>query len=470
MEAIRVCQVCGHLEPADTTGRCDSCGLYTGLTVLPSDEAKRVARRVRRQRRRRRLLRLCLLFILLGGVGLWVAQAYWDRGIRPPSATTDMSATVGPDTWPQVRRTPNNTGFIPQAVPYPFRVQWTYRTSKRLLASPAVVGRHVYVTTEDRRTLALDRRTGQVAWAYTHRGPLSSTPAVAGDLLIVATRPGRIIAFDRHSGTLQWETELVGSILASPLVINGTVYIGSIDRKLYALDAATGRQRWAFATQRSIVVEAAYAADRVIATTQESMIYVIGAETGRLRLIYDTGLGRHVVAGVAIAGDRAYFGSIRGRVWAIDWRETTYPLERAMLFWKNNLFFWGVLSKPPVQKGTVWSKRIRGDVTHTPAIAHHTVYAAASQGTVLALDTVTGNERWTADLGMRITAAPTVAGDTVMLGMQNGLVVGLDAHTGKKQWEFRTGGPITGSPIVAGTMMYVASHDGVLYAAAKAEP
>lgn len=470
MEALRVCQVCGHLEPPDTTGRCNACGLYTGLIVLSPNEAERVARRVRRKRKRRRLLRLFLLLIVLGGAGLWVAQAYWDRGIRPPSATTDISATITPDTWPQVRRTPKNTGFIPQPAPYPFRLQWTYRTSKRLLASPAVVDRHVYVATEDRRTLALDRHTGEVAWVHTHRGPLSSTPAVVGDLLIVATRPGRVMAFDRHSGTLQWETELAGSILASPLVVNGTVYIGSTDRKLYALDAATGRQRWAFETQSAIVVEVAHTADRVIATTQESMIYVVGAETGRMRLIYDTGLGRHVVAGVAVEGDRAYFGSMRGRVWAIDWRETTYPLERAMLFWKTNLFLWGVLSKPPVQKGAVWSKRVRGNIMHTPAIAHDTVYAATSQGTVLALDTVTGDQRWTTDLGIRITAAPTVAGKTVMLGTQNGLVVGLDAHTGTKQWEFRTEGPITGSPIVAGTVMYVVSNDGVLYAVAKAEP
>jgi outer membrane protein assembly factor BamB len=419
---------------------------------------------------RKRFLRLLLLVLVLGGVGLWVARAYWDRGILPPSASTDLSATLTPDTWPQVRRTPTNTGFIPQATPYPFQVQWTYRTSKRLLASPAVVEPHVYVTTEDHRTLALHRHTGQLAWAHTHRGPLSSTPAVAGELLIVTTRPGRVMAFNRHSGAVQWETELAGSILASPLVANGTVYIGTTDRKLYALDAATGRQRWVFDTRSAVVVEVAHAGDRVIATTQESMIYVVGAETGHRRLIYDTGLGRHVVAGVAIEGDRAYFGSMRGRVWAIDWRETTYPFERAMLFWKNNLFFWGVLSKPPVQKGTVWSKRVRGNVMHTLAIAHHTLYATTSQGTVFALDTVTGETRWTTDLSMRITAAPTVAGTTVLLGTQNGFVVGLDAQTGAQQWEFRTAGPVTGSPIVAGGIMYVASNDGVLYAVAKAAP
>jgi outer membrane protein assembly factor BamB len=170
------------------------------------------------------------------------------------------------------------------------------------------------------------------------------------------------------------------------------------------------------------------------------------------------------LAGVAIEGDRAYFGSIGRRVWAIDWRSTTYPLERALLFWKTNLFLWGVLSKPPVQKGTLWSTRVGGDVLHTPALAHDTVYAAAAKGEVVALAAATGAKRWATDLGVKITAAPIVAGESVLIGTETGSVFGLDAHTGKVLWDFKTEDRITGSPIVVGDTMYVVSHDGKLYA------
>jgi len=57
----------------------------------------------------------------------------------------------------------------------------------------------------------------------------------------------------------------------------------------------------------------------------------------------------------------------------------------------------------------------------------------------------------------------------VLIGTQDGVVFGLEAHTGAVLWDFTTAGTITGSPIVAGDTMYVASHDGTLYAVARAQ-
>jgi outer membrane protein assembly factor BamB len=252
--------------------------------------------------------------------------------------------------------------------------------------------------------------------------------------------------------------------VASPIVVHGTVYIGASDKKLYALDAATGRQRWAFATQDWIVSAVAYADDRVIVASQDSRLHVVGAETGRQRLVYETGMGRHIGAGPAIEGDRVYFVSVGARVWAIDWHATTYPLERALLFWQTNLYLWGMRSSSPIQKGSVWSRRVGGDVRHTPAVAYSTVYVTTAQGQVVALDAATGAERWRTDVRVAITAAPTVAGTAVLIGTQDGIVFGLEAHTGAVLWDFKTAGRITASPIVAGDTMYVASHDGTLYA------
>ena len=291
----------------------------------------------------------------------------------------------------------------------------------------------------------------------------------AGDSVIFAIRPGRVISLNRQTGARLWDTHLQSPTVASPVVVNGTVYIGAADKNLYALDAATGQQRWVFATQDWIVSAVAYTGDRVIVASQDSRIHVVGAETGRRRLLYETGIGRHIGAAPAVQGDRAYFVSVGGRVWAIDWRETTYPLERGLLFWQTNLYLWGFLSTPPVQKGSVWSRRVGGDVRHTPALAHDTVYVTTSRGKVVALDAATGTERWQTDVGEKITAAPTVSGATVLVGTESGVVFGLEAHTGERLWEFKTEGKITGSPIVAGDTMYVVSHDGALYAVTRTE-
>jgi eukaryotic-like serine/threonine-protein kinase len=470
MENLRVCRACGHIDAVDSRGGCPACGGFFDLAIVPRAEAEQITRERRRRLWRRRLVRYGVALAFIGGATGWALVAFFDIGIDPPSATTSISAIVAPDTWPQVRRTPENTGFVSDQAPFPHRVRWTYRASGSLLASPAVAESHVYLTTGDGdgRTVALDRQTGHVVWEYPSGGPSSSTPALAGELVIFAIRPGRVVALDRRTGARVWDADLQHSILASPIVMRGTVYIGTADKKLFALDAANGRERWAFPTAAWVVDAVAYATDRVIVPSQGSRVHVVGVQTGRERLVYDTGIGRFIGAGVAIQGNRAFFGTARGRVWAIDWQATTYPLERTLMFWKLHLYVWGMLSQPPVQKATVWARRVGGDVVHTPAIAHDTVYFTTSQGKVLALETGTGSERWSADLKADITAAPTVAGTSVLIGTRGGAVFALEANTGEVLWEFKAAGEITGSPIVVRDTMYVVSSDGVLYAVTSA--
>jgi eukaryotic-like serine/threonine-protein kinase len=469
MEEVRVCRLCGHMASADSIGRCQNCNLYAGLTTVSRTEGERIARRRRRHLARKRLFRVMLACVVLGGLTVWAGGVFYDRSLHPPTATTQISAYIGPHTWAQSRRTPQSRGFTPEPSPWPHQLKWTYRTSQPLLASPAVDAHHVYLTTMDHRTVALDQQTGQPVWVYTHQGPSSSTPAVAGNHVIVATRPGVVTALDRHSGARIWTTDLVHPILADPVVIRGTVYIGVADRKLHALDAATGHRLWAFPTQTWIVASVAYADDRVIVAAQDSRLHIVGAQTGRQRFIYDTGLGRHIVGGAAILGNRAYFSSRQDRVWAIDWQATTYPMERGILFWKTNLYVWGILKEPPVQKGTIWSQRLGGDVIHTLAVAHNRVYVTTTQGQVVAIEAESGAEQWTADVGTDITTAPVVASNDVLIGTETGEVIALDAHSGEKRWTFKVTGEITASPIVAGDTLYVVSREGLLYAVGKPE-
>jgi outer membrane protein assembly factor BamB len=443
--------------------------VFFELAIVPRLEAEQIARQQRHRVWRRRLVRVGVLLVIVGAMTIWALGAYFDLGPSPPGATTRVSASVGPGTWAQAGRTPENSSFTPEAAPFPHQLAWIYRTSKPLLAAPAVMDSHVYLSTSDGRAIALDRLTGQPVWEFRTGWLSSSTPAVAGEAVIFAIRPGRVMSLHRQTGTPRWEVDLQSPIVASPVVADGTIYLGSADKHLYALDAATGRQRWAFATQDWIVSAVAYAGNRVIVASQDSRLHVIGADTGRQRLIYETGIGRHIGAGPAVQGDRVYFCSVGGRVWAIDWQATTYPLERGMLFWQTHLYLWGMLSKPPVQKGSVWSKRVGGEVRHTPAIAHQMVYVTTARGKVMALDAAAGTERWQSDLGVNISAAPTVAGPVVLIGTEAGVVFGLDAHTGRMLWQFKIEGRITGSPVVAGNTLYVVSHDGALYAIAGSD-
>ena len=470
MEQVRVCRFCGHLNATEGPTRCDNCGFFSGLTTLARPEGEQLGRRQRLRFLRSRFLRLALVLGPVAGLAVWVMWGLFDLAPNPPGATTSISASIGPQTWAQARRTPQNTGFTPDPAPVPQKVLWTYASSRPLVTSPAVANDRVFLTTGDGRTVALDRQTGQLVWEYQTGIPSSSTPALAGGSVFFALRPGLVVALDQETGSFRWERDIKQPILASPVVANGTLYIGAAADTLYALDAATGVVRWAFNTSDWIISSVAYTEGTVVVTSQDNIVRIVETKTGRQLFLYDTGRRRRIsTGGPAIQGDLVYFGSRGGRVWAIDLRAKTYPLERTIFFWKTNLYLWGVLPKPPVQKGSVWAKNIGGDVTQTPAIGHDKVYATNNQGKVIALDVATGTERWTTELGVEITAAPTVAGETVLIGTKDGMVIGLDAVSGIVLWDFKTDGKITGSPIVVGDEMYVVSHDGNLYAVAGAE-
>ena len=163
-------------------------------------------------------------------------------------------------------------------------------------------------------------------------------------------------------------------------------------------------------------------------------------------------------------GDRVYFGSYGGRVWAIDRRESSRFWDGASLFWKTNFYVWGLTNTPPVQRGSVWAQDLGGEVSYSPAVAGETVYASSQSGRVSAFELETGDEVWTTVLEQKVTSAPSVAGDTVLVGTETGVLAALDAGSGELRWQFPTGGVITGSPAAIGSTVYVASHDGKLYA------
>ena len=473
MEQVRLCNICGHHNPVDGSSRCANCWLsLRRAATLTLVEAEKLTRRRRFGYLRVRLLRRGLLLAILLPLALWWVVAKNDLGPLiwpPPAATTNLNVTTDMDAWPQARRTSQNTGYTANSVPAPQRILWTFETSKPIVASPAVVGDRVYLATEDGRTVALDRSTGAIVWEYQTGFPSSSTPAVAADLVFTVTRPGVVTALERNTGARRWEQDLHRPILASPIIADGTLYIGASDSNLYALDAATGRLRWSFDASDWITSAVAYLDGNLVVTSQDHNLRVVGAKSGRQRLIYDTGRGRPSPGGAAIQGDVAYFGSLGGRVWAVNRQARTYPFERSLLFWQSTLYIWGILPNAPVQKGSIWATHIGGDIPYPLALSRDTVYAATVQGKVVALNAATGEELWSTELDSEITAPPTVAGDTVLIGAENGRVLGLNASTGIVEWNFQIGGKITGSPVAVGKTIFVASHDGKLYALAAGE-
>ena len=108
-----------------------------------------------------------------------------------------------------------------------------------------------------------------------------------------------------------------------------------------------------------------------------------------------------------------------------------------------------------------------GGGSSSPAIgADGTVYVAAGNRSVYALDGATGQKRWEFQVGSSLAhSSPAISPDgTVYVGAV-GTVYALNGATGQKIWEFPTVGPVDSSPAVGvdGTV-YFGSNEGIVYA------
>src|SRR4029450_5970942 len=114
-----MCRSCGHIDAADSRGRCGNCGLFSELAILSRPEAEQLARQRQRRALRRRLMRLAVGLALFGGARVWALGVFLDLGPSPPSATTRASASLAPHTWAQIGRTPHSRGFTAAGGAFP---------------------------------------------------------------------------------------------------------------------------------------------------------------------------------------------------------------------------------------------------------------------------------------------------------------------------------------------------------------
>jgi outer membrane protein assembly factor BamB len=91
------------------------------------------------------------------------------------------------------------------------------------------------------------------------------------------------------------------------------------------------------------------------------------------------------------------------------------------------------------------------------------VYFGSYQGSLYAVDAVTGVKKWSYPTGP-IASSPAVADGVVYVGSEDHHVYAVDASTGTKLWIFTTGDKVHSSPAIAGGIVYIGSNDGFVYA------
>jgi outer membrane protein assembly factor BamB len=98
------------------------------------------------------------------------------------------------------------------------------------------------------------------------------------------------------------------------------------------------------------------------------------------------------------------------------------------------------------------------------AVDGDTVYAAARNGKVTALEAGTGKVRWKAETEDDLSAGPSAGGGLVVVGSTSGRLIAFEAATGKQRWISDVKGEVLAAPLVTAERVVVRLVDGRLRA------
>jgi len=224
------------------------------------------------------------------------------------------------------------------------------------------------------------------------------------------------------------------------------------------------------------------------ATVGDPGVFVAGGTTlfrlnpdGRLDWSTDIGATQ---SEVAVDGKRAYVGSDRGTVYALD-------QENGTILWKCSQLSGAVRMAPAVVAGRVIVESADNNVygidaatgalkwlftrpdgslgysAPTPAPASSVVVCGES--VVYRLDGATGKQLWSTTIGGKALGTPAVGGGRVFVAGDGGGLVAINLENGNRLWRFRvendkTGSDWFGSPLLVGRTVYITTYRRNVYA------
>jgi outer membrane protein assembly factor BamB len=258
---------------------------------------------------------------------------------------------------------------------------------------PVVAGQHVFVASD--KLYCLDAMTGTLAWTFQTYCYMPYPPVVSDGRVYVQS--GGLYCLDEKSGTLLWEFWRDKWGDGRPVVgKDGRVYI-VIENTVYSVDAVTGRMIGLLPICSAKPTP--IGADGYLYMVCKENLFCVDTSNGEVLWQVDAG---SMVMEVVIGQGRVYVGTVGNKVLCLDRPSGT----------------------------NIWTYEAALPIASL-AISDQHVYA--SSGTLLCLNTTTGQLVWEGKAGSPLFWPPLVMGAHVFVTSNDGKVHCFDAQTGERR-------------------------------------
>lgn len=304
-----------------------------------------------------------------------------------------------------------------------------------------------------------DFPTGGREWVSPEEklGITYAQPLPSGDRLFVATFGGKVWVLDRATGALRGEGPLFEdeSLVATPVLAGNTLLIAAGSR-LHAIDADTGAERWArpFQARNRIWASPVLLGDRVVFGSLDRRLYAVRLDTGEEVWVKPFESGGGIASTPLVVDGTIYFGSFDGHLYAVgsDGREAwPSPVPVGEWVWSRPLYhegtvFFGALdgvfyAVEATRGRERWRLDTGASIRAAPALEEGVLVVATIGGTVYGVAPASGTQKWEwqprpPDKKVTISADLVGHEGEVYVVSEQGTLYALDAVTGRLVWSF----------------------------------
>ncbi len=293
-------------------------------------------------------------------------------------------------------------------------------------ASPIVADDRLYIAYRNSRLAALEADTGKTIWESVISNPLFSWVNVADGSVYLSSQNGLIQAFDAGTGEKRWEIETGDGMFAPPSISEGMVIIPTRGNQVLVLVGETGQTRLSYVVPGAVEGAAAVSHGTAAFGDVRGFIYAIDIRAQNLPFektvlrfwaqfaiwglapfppaqsgtAWTHSIREEVWADAAIAGNRAFFATREGNVYA-------FTLTGGQELWRT------ALGDEPAWAGS-------------PTVVDDVLYIGSQDGRLYALDTVTGDHVWSLDLEDSVSSAPAYADGGLFVLTDNGTLYAFE--------------------------------------------
>jgi outer membrane protein assembly factor BamB/signal recognition particle receptor subunit beta len=314
--------------------------------------------------------------------------------------------------WGGVSRAGKEAGPAPLLNVLPISEEWHFSVSNEFGLSnfndqPAISLGNVYFSGD--KIYSLDINTGSVEWSFGSSYASYSSPVVTDSIVYVSSsviggpRKSKLHVLDAKYGTYLWSHKFNSKSLSSPLKVNEFIYVGDGKGNIHALSTKNRSKVWTVETKKSSIISTpAFGHGKVFVSSGNGYTYAIDAEKG-----------------------------------SIEWAtKTDNNVESTPVFDKGYVYLAGgnngtsfVSSLDSGSGRTEWRFTSKRLFFSKPTVAYGNIYTSRYDGKVYALDSSSGEEKWTFDTSYG-PVVPVISDSTLFAGN----ITAIDPFTGNKIW------------------------------------